>query len=73
MDDLAICKRIAEIDSVEVVERKHFDNLVFLKRDNNKIYNPLTDDSLCFKLMIKYKLDISLYHENTPKVFYSLG
>lgn len=46
MDDLEICKRIAEIDGI------HVSNV------EAGMYNPLTDDALCFNLMIKYSLEL---------------
>ena len=53
MNDLEICKRIAEIDGTppEFVGE----------------YNPLTDDALCFQLMIKYCVDFNhaMFTDNT--------
>ena len=55
MDDLEICKRIAEIEGLDYVYRS----------DNGKVwvnkggvycgneYNPLTDDALWFHVMVK--------------------
>ena len=82
MEDLEICKFITLLGLKE-----KFTDAKSIEFDDNQmcfwvdtvgftswpLLTPLTDDGLCFKLMIKYKLDISLYHENTPKVFYSLG
>ena len=47
--DLEICKRIAEIDGI------HVSNV------EADMYNPLTDDALCFRLMVKYKIDFCNY------------
>jgi len=66
MNDLDICKRIAEIDLdsdfIEVYEdeydgicvKKLYCGLVIAER-----YNPLTDDALCFQLMVKYNIEIN--------------
>ena len=62
MSDLEICKRIAEIEGVyhhlSETEVKHV-----MVRDNSVTwmirfveYNPLTDDALCFQLMLKYDM-----------------
>lgn len=95
MDDLAICKRIAEIEGVEVYEttrptlyimgeehikgepvlyiKKPFDDGLTKMSDGSfmtglyypdnapKEYNPLTDDALCFNLMVKYKVDVEFF------------
>lgn len=61
-DDLSICKKIAEIEGLynhtSETKIKHV-----MVKDNSVTwmirfteYNPLTDDSLCFKLMVKYKV-----------------
>ena len=59
MDDLKICKRIAEIESVHV--KKGVDGGLLIQYEDNVIvgvYNPLTDDSLCFRLMVKYDVNV---------------
>jgi len=78
MDNLAICKRIAEIEGVEVIHSKTFDiQRIAIKKHyysgklhgssarnialeseyfKHNTYNPLTDDALCFQLMVKYKV-----------------
>jgi hypothetical protein len=59
LTDLEICKRIAEIENLEhyISENKKY----CMTRDKLSTYvirhveyNPLTDDALCFNLMIKY-------------------
>jgi hypothetical protein len=61
LDDLSICKRLAEIVTLNTgqsVVCHH--NKIFI--DNNlsgqREFNPLTDDGLCFQLMVKHDLDI---------------
>ncbi len=59
LTDLQICKRIAEIDGEKVAGVG--DENVYIKCQpslvGNVQYNPLTDDALCFQLMIKYHID----------------
>ena len=64
MTDLEICKRIAEIEKLNQVEIKG--NVLVSKGFScDRLYNPLTDDALCFKLMVKYKVRAHcLWEEN---------
>jgi len=57
MNDLQICKRIAEIEGVKV-ESIEFSHVPLWRVDCGRRfeYNPLTDDALCFALMVKYKV-----------------
>jgi hypothetical protein len=63
LTDLEICKRIAEIENLEhyISENKKY----CMTRDKLSTYvirhveyNPLTDDALCFKLMVKHEISI---------------
>jgi len=60
MNDLEICKRIAEIEG-EVVSGVG-DHSVYIKCQpslvGNVQYNPLTDDALCFQIMVKHDVDL---------------
>ena len=88
LTDLEICKRIAEIEGVElfnsysiIFDKKLLINMYMDKgvkwhhaaeseecfftkvysipsQFHKAIYNPLTDDTLCFQLMVKYKLSL---------------
>jgi hypothetical protein len=64
LTDLEICKRIAEIEGVHVFSEggelfvPDYEASLDLGYDEDKEYNPLTDDALCFKLMVKYSVDI---------------
>ena len=78
MNDLEICTRIADIEGV-AIEHIHgtdvfiVDNDEALKTGNDEYmdYNPLTDDALCFKLMVKYGVTFDFYtDDNQGKVYY---
>jgi len=59
LTDLEICMRIALLeDETFYVEGE------FIATMDCKEYNPLTDDSLCFQLMVKYKVDVSFHYES---------
>ena len=62
MNDLEICKRIADIEGVDWFESEgiisHQNNLGLCRE-----YSPLTDDGLCFRLMIKYNCKLSKYSD----------
>tara|TARA_R110000744_G_scaffold54233_1_gene115242 strand:- start:96 stop:398 length:303 start_codon:yes stop_codon:yes gene_type:complete len=64
MNDLDICKRIAKIEGYKVNLSIKCEGVWCSRYDNNcyGIYNPLTDDELCFRLMIKYELSL-IAHE----------
>ena len=55
MNDLEICKRIAEIEG-KYIECDLPSSVVIHNGGDGKEYNPLTDDGLCFRLMVKYGL-----------------
>jgi len=59
MDDLEICKRIAEIEGYSKLGTVWGGLVIVSDEDDTTSYNPLTDDALCFKLMVKYKVDIN--------------
>jgi hypothetical protein len=63
LTDLEICQRIAEIEGEEhyISENKKY----CMARDKLSTYviryveyNPLTDDALCFKLMVKHSIRV---------------
>jgi hypothetical protein len=61
MNDLEICKRIAEIEGANVRVNGDFlddmDNLGYQGQPH--YYNPLTDDALCFKFAVDDKMMLS--------------
>ena len=76
MDNMTICKKIVEIEGLDLLKDGELDKSL-LRADelivvNERwedgslkqfmIYNPLTDDALNHRLMIKYKVQIQ--HEN---------
>ena len=60
LTDLQICKRIAEIESYKtsVTDAKKGIWASIYKNDCYDWFNPLTDDALCFQLMIKYAIEV---------------
>ena len=78
MTDLEICKRIAEIEGLS--NHIYFHKVQVDRTPNKSIntswitwedYNPLTDDALCFQLMVKHKLEV-WEHEGKWLVGYNL-
>ena len=72
MNDLDICKRIAEIEGYKVNLSIKCEGVWCSRYDNNcyGIYNPLTDDALCFKLMIKYSVNLNIQDTSRKNVFH---
>ena len=63
MDDLSICKRIAEIEGVDF---DYNDERVMYWREEGspvETYNPLTDDALIFTLAFDNKVKIDYFDE----------
>lgn len=60
MNDLEICKRIAEIEGKESIEMIQCCVGVWSDADDEFIeFDPLTDDALCFHLMKKHEVDLT--------------
>jgi hypothetical protein len=74
LTDLEICKRIAEIEGAKetLYSYSSFNTPKELTAvfDSSTVfnYNPLTDDALCFKLMVKYKISL-IQHQNNTAVY----
>ena len=66
LTDLEICKRIAEIENKG--DCFNWFNTFAIRTEmyaEREEFNPLTDDALCFQLMVKYDCDlISPYRPN---------
>jgi len=63
LSDLEICKRVAEIEALNYVE---INDTIFISKGYSCDikFNPLTDDALAFRLMIKYKLELEYYEDH---------
>ena len=68
LTDLEICKRIAEIEGVEHTNDGIQVRYWYKEGAPVQNYNPLTDDALCFKLMVKYKISL-IQHQNNTAVY----
>jgi hypothetical protein len=69
--DLEICIRIAEIEGKSYWFNGTGEGICMNYIEGKKAskvlhYNPLTDDALCFRLMVKYKIILS-YHSKGYK------
>jgi len=67
LTDLEICKKIAEIEGLEVVALDVFKNgTQFLRKalffEDFEEYNPITDKALLWDLMVKYRVMIDWYN-----------
>lgn len=60
MDDLTICKKVAEIEGFKLSITSSKKGVWASMLDNNCYdwFNPLTDDALCFRLMVKYDVNV---------------
>tara|TARA_R110000787_G_scaffold270630_1_gene377625 strand:- start:75 stop:407 length:333 start_codon:yes stop_codon:yes gene_type:complete len=64
LTDLEICKRIAEIEGRSCWQTSSGEGVCINcfegERDSAvRYYNPLTDDALCFTLMLKYEVSLT--------------
>ena len=68
MDDLTICKKIAEIEGILNPSCDGADIYANVGDDDLPIweqYNPLTDDALTWRLMIKYQIRLCWEYDGT--------
>jgi hypothetical protein len=67
MDDLSICKRIAEIDNISarMMKSAFGMSLVYMPEGHGGYtpYNPLTDDALLWRLAKKYRVSITHWEQ----------
>ena len=79
LTDLEICEKVANVEGFDIEVRTlsgykemPFDKIrVFAKGVYGaffSVYNPLTDDALCFRLMVKYKISL-IQHQNNTAVY----
>ena len=72
MTDLEICKAVAEIVGIKYKIDAAMESVAVCRGDLvpsgtsitslqtfDEIYNPLTDDALCFRLMVKHSIEFS--------------
>ena len=85
MDDLEICKKIAEIEKINYTTCVNVkvcparNAIYFREYEGNRPapmytkalreYNPLTDDALCFRLMVKYKVELDFWSSEAEIYF----
>ena len=59
LTDLEICQRIAEIEGVNYSFHKAVNALAYTDEFDRVLwFNPLTDDALCFRLMVKHSVRV---------------
>ena len=59
MNDLEICRRIAEIECDTWYYSIKKNKRIMMLQGKASTLNPLTDDALCFQLMVKYDVDLT--------------
>jgi len=80
LTDLEICKRIAEIESNKIAFDESNDNQVKILIqtwcdtdscyfDDYLPYNPLTDDGLCFQLMVTHRISVDIRKDGRTQAF----
>ena len=60
MTDLEICRRLAEIDNRDTTLISHSDECgswLYCNETGDE-YNPLSDNAICFKLIVDYNVEI---------------
>ena len=70
MNDLEICKRIAEIEEIYAELIEHHGSIYYDSPPFQVEFNPLTDDALCFRLMINYELELEVDSDDGYTVWY---
>jgi len=65
MNDLEVCKKVAEIEGVP---HTHFKTTPQGHRVLQR-YDPLADDALCFKLMVKHKVNVDFTVDGYVRVW----
>ena len=72
MNDLRICNKLAEIESISYWN--HLGKCVLKAPwswgEESPEYNPLTDDALCFQLMVKYNVNLNIQDTSRKNVFH---
>ena len=77
MTDLEICTFIAKLENINFrVNGDKLDNMDNLGFEGQPYYyDPLTDDALCFKLMVKYEVNVNFVEcpADSGKAYYATG
>jgi hypothetical protein len=59
LTDLEVCQRIAKIEGIQnQIEQADTMHPYIYSEELNAEYDPLTDDALCFKLMVKHSIRV---------------
>jgi len=69
MNDLDLIKSIAEIEGVKLRGLHVIRYALAAVEPQRNEYNPLTDDALCFQLMVKYKVDVRHYIDGSVDAY----
>jgi len=62
LTDFELCKCIAEIEGHEIPNPDEWyveDEFFIIENECSERYNPITDDALCFRLMVKYEVVVN--------------
>jgi hypothetical protein len=60
LTDLEICQRIAQIEGIQnQIEQADTQHPYIYSEELNAEYNPLTDNSLCFSLMLRHEVSLT--------------
>lgn len=72
LTDLEICKQINKIVGLSIKEAAHYKRIINGAGicTGFQPHNPLTDDALCFQLMLKYCVDLQCYENDNGKLMY---
>jgi len=73
LTDLQICKRIAEIEGYPQQVMGHGTVIISTATEHTighwKEYNPLTDDALCFQLMVTHRISVDIRKDGRTQAF----
>jgi hypothetical protein len=58
LTDLEICKRLAEIEGYKKTGTVWGECVIVSNEDDTTSFNPITDDALCFRLMVKHSVRV---------------
>tara|TARA_R110000772_G_scaffold254497_2_gene370509 strand:- start:48 stop:377 length:330 start_codon:yes stop_codon:yes gene_type:complete len=70
MDDITICKKIAEIEGY-LFGTTHGTPVIVFNQDDVQSYNPLTDDALCFQLFKRHNVNVNSHPQSPSAKWYT--